>query len=468
MNKSVANITKKQMVGFALAALILVGMFFVPEVDALSTAGVRTIGMVLAFLAILITEALPLTVICWTFLGLMPLLGATPNFAAALTGFSNPVVFFILASFGIAAGFTALPLSRRILLILLKRFGKNVNSMLFAIMLCNTVISSIVSSVPTCTVFMAICLSFLELYEDEGDRKRAGRAFMIGVPLSSMIGGMMTPAGSSINLLGLGLLEQFTGQTITFVQWMTVGIPLTVVTLPVAWFILVKVYKPTAINPDLVKGFTAKLDISPKISNAELRVLLVTGIMLVFWILSSWFRGINIMVVALLGCCALFLPKFGVLEWKPFIKNVNFDPFFLVGTVLCLGDAMVKNGVSDWIITFMPTFQMSQIMLVGFSALMIFVMLIFIPVAPSLVTLMASPLIVMATGMGYSAPMIILTLALCASNCYLLPLDTIPLITYSTGYFSMTDMPKSTALIQGFLVIVMALWVPFACGLLGM
>ena len=464
----VKNISKKQIIGFILATIILVGMFFVPEVEVLSVPAVRTIGMVLAFLVILIAEALPLTIICWTFLGLMPLLGVTPNFAAALTGFSNPVVFFILASFGIAAGFTMLPLSKRILVVLLNRFGKNVNSMLFAIMLCNTIISSIVSSVPTCTVFMAISLSFLELYENEDDRKRAGRAFMIGVPITSMIGGMMTPAGSSINLLGIGLLEQFTGQTITFVQWMTVGIPLTVVALPVAWFILIKVYKPTEINPTLVKGFIAKLDISPKISAPEVRVLIMTGIMLVFWILSSWFRGINIMVVALVGCCAFFVPKLGVLEWKPFIKNVNFDPFFLVGTVLCLGDAMVKNGVSDWIISFLPTVHMSPIILVGFSVLIVFIMLIFIPVSPSLVTLMASPLIAMATGMGYSAPMIMLTLSLAASNCYLLPLDTIPLITYSTGYFSMTDMPKSTALIQGFLVVVMALWIPFACGLLGM
>ena len=462
------SISKKQIIGFLLAALILTGMFFVPEVNSLSPAGIKTIGMVLAFLVILITEALPLTLICWTFLGLMPLLGVTATFPAALSGFANPVVFFILASFGIAAGFTTTPLSRRILLLLMRRFGKNVSSMLFAIMLCNTIISTVVSSVPTCTVFMTICLSFLELYENEEDRRSAGRAFMIGVPLTSMIGGMMTPAGSSINLLAIGLLEQFTGETITFVQWMLVGIPLSLVTLPVAWFILVKVYRPAEINPTLVKSFIAKLDIDPKVSSEEIRVLVVTAIMLVLWIMSSWFREINIMVVALLGCCVLFLPKIGVLEWKPFVKSVNFDPYFLVGSVLCLGNAMVSNGVSDWIITLLPTFNMPIIALVAFAAVLVFVMLIFIPVAPSLVTLMASPLIAMASGMGHSAPMIVLTLALCASNAYLLPLDTIPLITYSTGYYSMTDMPKSTALIQVFLVIVMAFWIPFSCGMLGM
>ena len=461
------KITKKQIAGFLLAALILVGMFFVPEIDDLSPAGIKTIGMVLAFLVILITEAMPLTAACWTFLALMPLLGVAPSFTSALSGFANPVVFFVLASFGIAAGFTTIPLSRRILAMLLNRFGKNVNSMLFAIMLCNTLISSIVSSVPTCTVFMAISLSLLDMYENEADRKSAGRAFMIGVPLTGMIGGMMTPAGSSVNLLALGLLEQFTGETITFIQWMMVGIPLTAVTLPLAWIILVKVYKPAEINPEHVKTFVSKLEISPKISAQEIRFLVIGGAMLTLWILSSWVRSIDIMVVAMLGCCAFFLPKLGVLDWKPFIKSVNFDPFFLVGTVLCLGSAMVKNGVSDWIITLLPTFSMSAVMLVGFSVLLVFVMLIIIPVAPSLVTLMAAPLIAMATGMGYSASMIVLALALSAGNAYLLPLDTIPMITYSSGYYSMLDMPKSTAIIQVFLVVAMALWIPFACGLVG-
>ncbi len=462
------KISKKQVIGFSAAVLILIGMYFVPETASLTTAGIRTIGMVLAFLVVLITEALPLTIICWTFLGLMPLLGASPSFSAALSGFSNQVVFFILASFGIAAGFTHIPLSKRILIKLLKMFGKNVSSMLFAIMLCSALVSSVVSNVPTCAIFMAIALSFLDLYEDDASKRRAGKAFMIGVPVASMIGGMMTPAGSSINLLAIGLLEQFTGETITFVQWMAVGIPLTIVLLPIAWFIIVKVYKPSEINPKLVQNFIGKLDISPKISAPEVRMLVVTLIMLVLWILSSWYRQINVMVVAMLGCCILFFPKIGVLNFKTFIKETNFESFFLVGTVLSLGSAMVNNGVSDWIVTLLPTMQMSPTLLVGFTVLMIFLMLIVIPVAPSLVTLMASPLIGLAIGMGHSAPMIMLTLGLCAGNCYLLPLDTVTLLTYGTGYYSMTDMPKSTAFIQIFIVVIMAAWIPFACRLFGL
>ena len=442
-------------------------MYFIPATATLTTPGIRTIGMSLAFLVMLITEALPLTVTCWAFLALMPLLGATESLATSLTGFSNPVVFFILSSIGLAAAFNTVQLSKRILVLLLRVFGRNVSSMLFAIMLCNTIVSTVVSSVATCAIFMAIGLSFLELYEDEESRRRAGRAFMIGIPLTSIIGGMMTPVGSSINLLAISFLEEFTGQTITFVQWMVVGVPLAVVTMPVAWFVIMRAYKPAEINPTLVKSFITKLDISPQISAPEVRVLAVTLIMLVLWILSSWFKSINVMVVSILGCCALFLPKIGVLQWNSFVKGINFNAFFLVGTVLCLGNAMVKNNVADWIATLLPTVTMSPFVFVAFSVLVIFLMLIVIPVAPSLVTLMASPLIFMAAGMDASAPMIMLTLGLAASNCYLLPLDTVLLITYSTGYYSMTDLPKSTAWIQAFLVLVMAAWIPVACRLLG-
>ena len=465
---AVERLQKRQLVGILCAIAVLVIMFFIPEYGKLTQAGIRTIGVVIAFLSLLITEALPLTVTCFIMLGIMPLVGAIGSFSEALSGFSNQVVFFILASFGIAAGFTTIPLSKRILIALLRKFGKNVKSMLFAIMLCSALISSVVSNVPTCAIFMAIGLSFLELYEDDAERKRAGRAFMIGIPISSMIGGMMTPAGSSINLLAIGLLEEFTSQTITFIQWMAVGIPLTLVALPVAWLLIVKVYKPSEISPKMVRAFIDTLEIPPKMGTDEKKVLAITFIMLILWILSSWFRQINVMVVALLGCCALFLPGIRVLKWETFIKETNLDSFFLVGAVLSMGGAMVKNGVSDWIITLLPSFYMPLPILIGFSVLLIFIMLVIIPVAPSLVTLMASPLIALAGGMGHSPAMIILALGLCAGNCYLLPLDTVPLLTYATGYYSMTDMPKCAAPLQLFIVVLMALWIPLACTLMGM
>lgn len=457
----------KSLVSILISALIIIVSLFMPQIGTLTTGGIRVIALIVSFLILLITEALPITVICWTSLGIMPLIGVVGNFSSALSGFSNQVVFFILASFGIAAGFTTIPLSKRIMVSLLKKFGKNVNSMLLSMMACSALISSIVSNVPTCAIFMAIGLSFLELYKDEEEKKRAGRAFMIGIPISSMIGGMMTPAGSSINLLAIGLLEQFTGLTITFAQWMIVGIPLTLAVLPIAWFLTIKIYKPPEINPALVQGFIAELDVPKKLEVKERKMLVITACMLVLWILSSWIREINVMIVALLGSCLLFFPGINVLEWKSFSRDLNFDSFFLVGTVLSIGAAMVSNGVSDWIITLLPSVQMSVFAMTGLTVATVFFMLLIIPVAPSLVTLMATPLIALASSMGYSPVFIMLTLGLCAANCYLLPLDTVTLITYNTGYYSMLDMPKSTLPLQVIITVIMAVWIPFISKILG-
>lgn len=459
---------RKNWAGIVAAILCMVVACLMPVPEGLTRPGVLTVGMLVAFLLMLICESLPMVVTCFLFLGLMPLFKVTASFSGALTGFSNQVVFFILASFGIAAAFTEIPLSKRILKALMKAFGKNVKSVLFAIMLCAAILSSVVSNVPTCAIFMAIGLNFLEVYDDPEEKRRTGRAFMIGIPVASMIGGMMTPAGSSINLLAIGLLEEFTGQTISFVQWMCAGIPLTVLALPVAWLLIVKVYKPAELGDGMVRRFAEGLDVPERITSKERKVLVIMGVMLVLWILSSWIRSINVMMVALLGCTAMFLPGIRVLEIGKFLRENSWDAFFLNGTVLSLGAAMVTNGVSAWIATLMPSFNLPLPLLIAFTAVLIFVLLVIIPVAPSLVTIMTPPLVVLAAGAGASPAMIIMACALCACNCYLLPLDTVTLLTYGTGYYSMTDMAKSTLPLQIWIVIIASLWLPVVGRLFGL
>lgn len=117
-------------------------------------------------------------------------------------------------------------------------------------MVCTALFSSMVSNIPTTAIFMGIALGFLDIFEDEDEKKRTGKALMIAIPVSAMVGGVMTPAGSSLNLLVIGMLEQMTGITVSFVQWMVFGIPLAIVILPAAWLIITKVYHPADMDPD--------------------------------------------------------------------------------------------------------------------------------------------------------------------------------------------------------------------------
>ncbi|MGN1156124.1 MAG: SLC13 family permease [Agathobacter sp.] len=402
----------------------------------------------LAFLILLIFEVFPVTLSCLLALGFMPITGMTANFNIALSGFSNQVVFFILASSGMALALTKTPLAKRLLRFILCHFQKSNEYLVLAFMVCAALTSSIISNVPTCALFLSITIEFLEFFP-EAEKKQNGRTLMIAIPLASMIGGIMTPAGSSINLLAINLLAKYTGETITFLQWMSIGVPATILILPIAWFILIKIFPPSEIEKKQLDQFLSTFRLPEKLLSDEIRVMGITGIMLVLWILSSFISGINIMVVALLGCCAFCMPHLGVLDVNEFIKKNSWDAFFLVGTVLSLGNALVNNGLSDSFVRLLPDFSnVPNFFFLLFIALITFLLLIIIPVAPSLVTFMTPAIIETAIAAGFHPAMVTIVCAMCACNCYLLPLDTVCLLTYSKGYYSMSDMPKVTAPLQ--------------------
>lgn len=454
--------TTKKWIGLILAVISIVVTQCIPGGGVLSTEGVKTVGFLIAFLFMLVLEVLPVVVTSLIFCGLMPLLGVVKGFGAALYGYSQPIVFFTLASFGIAAALTTIPLSKRILAAMLRRFGGNIRKVLLAIMVATAVFSSIVSNVPTCAIFMAISLDFIQLYDREEDRKRSGRAFLIAVPVASMIGGIMTPAGSSVNLMAISQLEKVTegAFTVTFVQWMAAGIPLAILLVPLAWWLMGKIYRPAEITPEQVDRFILSLNIPQKMDVKEIKVVVIVSIMLILWILSSWISAINVMIVAILGCCIMFLPGIEVLDLDTFLKNNSWDAFFLVGCVLSIANAMITNGVSSAIADAIPALTAGNFCIIAFACVLIFVTLVIIPVATSMVPIMAIPLIALATGAHVSPALIMLATGICACNCYLLPLDTVPLITYSKGYYSMTDMAKSTLFLQIACTLLCALWLP--------
>ena len=194
---------KFQKLGFLLTFLILVGMFFIPPTEMLPIAARNTLGVLLAVIVLLVTEALPMSAVCLLSVSMLVIFGCAPSVPAALSGYTNQIVFFIIASFGISQALTQVPLSRRMLVKLMQVFGKGSKQLLFAIMLTTCLLSSIISNVAAAAVFLPIILKFLDVYEDEADRKATARCYMIGLPIASQIGGMMTPAGSSINMLAI-------------------------------------------------------------------------------------------------------------------------------------------------------------------------------------------------------------------------------------------------------------------------
>ena len=459
---------KSQVIGLTLFALILIGMNLVPESIGLSRAGINTLGILIAIIVALVLEALPLGVVCLVGIALMYFFGTVPSLSSALSGYTSQILFLVLVTFGLSEAITKVPLSKRLMVVLIRMFGKKTENILLSIMFCAAVLSSIMSNCATTAVLISVVLNFLNIYTDENEKKRSGKAFMIGLPIASMIGGIMTPAGCPMNVIGMDYLAE-AGYTITFVQWMAIGVPIAMVALFIAWKLTVVVFKPAKLSEQQIDAYVDSLEIPKKFSGKEIYVLTVILSMFTLWVLSSWIPVLNITAVGIIGFAFLFIPGHQVLTWKEYTNSVSWTSFFLIGTMMSLGNVLSANGASEWIVNlfFNGEMHLALPLILFVVSLIVFLLLIPIPIGPVLVTMLGMPFISLAESWGFSPILMIMPLVICASCCFMLPLDTVPLLTYATGYYKMTDMPKVSILIQIVIAALIALWVPIVCNLLG-
>lgn len=466
------GISLRQIIGIVGAIIILAGMFLIPTTETFPEAARNTLGVLLTVVLLLVTEALPLGVVCLSAIAMLYFFGCVETIPEALTGYTNATVFFVLASFAFSRALTAVPISTRILLALMKKFGKNINMMLFAVMFVTWAISSVVSNIAAAAMFIPLVQEFLNIYDNEEDKKRSARAFMIALPVSAMIGGMITPAGSSMSILTISMLEKYAGTTIPFVNWILMGLPLAAMMLPVAWFFCSRVYKPAEITQEKLQTYAKKLEseIPAKMTGKEIYVLAIIIVMLILWILSSWISFLQIAPVSLAGLLFLFLPgKARVLTWKEYNESISLPAFLLMGTMISIGAVVTSSGLGAWIsnVIFPQTFISFTPLVIAFVVAIAFILLIPIPVSPALITMLAAPLITFCQNIGVSPVLIMAAFGMCSANCYLLPLDSVPLITYATGAYSMFDMPKATLWIQLVLLVLSSIWISVAGKILG-
>lgn len=459
----------KRKYGLLIALLILIAMFFVPTPEGLTTAGVRTLGCTLSMLVMLSTGALPLGLTSLLFLMLYYVLGAASSLGVAISGLATPPVLFILASFGMSAAVSNSPISRRILYFMLNLFGKSIRTTLLGLMFATAIVSAFISNVPVTAMFVTIGLAFLKLYDSEEDRKKTGRSYMIAIPVAAMIGGIMTPVGSSPNLVAITTLKNTVGYNISFVEWAAYGVPIALILIPLAWFIITKVFPPVEMEREVFAKFVASTKVEEKVGKQEGKVIAIMGTMILLWILSSWVHAINLFVVAVLGVCIMFLPGVDVLGWEDFKKQTNWDVVFVTASVISLGNIINENGLSTWFVNtvFPADMALPAFALVFITAIFVILMLLIVPISGALIQVLAGPLIAVAAANGVAPVILIITLCFCATNCYLLPIDTVPLLAYSTGYFQMTDMPKATAPVLIVLAGLCALWAPILCSIMG-
>jgi sodium-dependent dicarboxylate transporter 2/3/5 len=439
-----------------LAALAIGGLVLaLPAPAGLPPAGHRTAALFATALVLWVTEAVPIAITAVLALVAQPMLGLTP-LGAAFASFMSPVFFFVLVMFVIAQAFSNTGLDRRFACWLLAKADGSTRRALTLFMVGTAAISTVVSDVPCAALFMAMALGLFDRMGLAPGRSTFAKAVMIAIPIASLIGGIGTPAGSSVNILGLGFIEKFGGVQVPFVHWMAIGMPMVIILVPIAAWVILWCYPP---EQERLTGmdFAAELRAMGRVSSGEWKVLVILATMLVLWIASSWVRSIDVVIVAVLGGAAMFLPGMGLFtSWKQAERGTAWDTLLMIGSVTSLGALSASSGLAKWLVDAslggMQGWPVA-LLLAAVSAFIVVVHLV-VPVNPAIIAAMVPPIVLLATSTGQNPALYGLPVVFTASCAFLLPLDAVPLVTYGKGYYRMFDMLLPGAIISVAWVVV--------------
>ena len=467
----------KRLALIGVAVAIIVIAHFLPTPEGLSYAGKMAIALMVSGIVLWVTEPVPMAISGLALMCLMPGFGIFPynGTPGVWANFISNVIFFILASFGITSALLKTKIPTKIVFTLMHITKGNAKLTVLMFMVATAVISAFVSNLPCTALFAGIAMSsIIEVEQKNGTAKHAanlGKALMIGIAYASCMGGMITPAGSALNIMTLNMLGANAGFTISFLDWVLVALPVVIIMTPICWFFITAILKPEPIADSCLQGIRDQAAGAKKIEAYEVKAILVIGAMLVLWIVGNWVPVLNATVVALIGLTVMFLPGMDLLTWKEFQGSVPWGIVIMCGTIMSMGGVVEATGGAAFLA---GAISGSGVMDLGFfAAFALLLALIYLlhtvcPIGVAILGIFLPIMIALCAGFGVSPAVPTIALAVVVAGNYLMPVNPTVMLTYGEGYYTFGDMFKTGIVPSVALVLIMAAWMPFIVGVMGL
>lgn len=443
--KASAGISAGQKRAIWVVALIV--LYFViislPTPNGLTPEGQKALALMVVAVISWITEVVPLAISSLFLVFLQHVIGIM-DMGTAVANFINPTLLFVLASFFLAFALEASGLGKRISMKLTVLSGGSPKKVIFYLMAATGVISAFISDVPATAAFFSIGMVLLEKNKCKVGFSNFGKAMMIGIPFAALIGGAATPAGSSLNVLAISLLKSTTNIDLMFTQWSAIGIPFVIVTLPLSWLIINWIFPPELDRlvgiEDIQKEYQALGPLSAK----ELKFIVIAILLLITWFTEPYHK-IPLPVSATIGAALFFLPGIDLLNWNTSKNKIGWDIILLIGAASSLGKTLWEAGTASWLAqTALSGIEgASLITVILFVVVFTILIHLLVPINPAIVSIMVPSLAAFSVSIGMTPALLIIPMAFTVHAAFLLPLDPVPLITYASGHYKMTDFFKA-------------------------
>ncbi len=461
------NITKRRLGIVISLSILLISMNLTPPVG-LSKESFMAIGILLMTMIFLITEPIPVGITAPLLIVLLALLNVVP-LQTALSNSMTTLFLFLMACYGISSVLLKSSLPYRLAFFLLKATKGKALWMIGAFMLSTALISSVVSNVPCAVIVTGICTNVLIAMGEKPGESKMGRALLLAVPFGAIFGGMMTPAGSSLNILTMQLVNQATGTEILFIEWMMVGIPLSIVMIAVSMPILKILFRPDDLSIEKLELALAQVHHEKKLNLYDWKAIVILSLTFLLWILTSWVPWLNVTIISIFALVSFFLPGLDLLTWNEYTKECGWDTILICSAILSVGSALVSTGLTAWVISHVSS-------LFTGTSIFLFILLmaaivnwthLLIPTASAIVVLYAVAFAGLAVSLKIDPRIVTFTVAVMASCVILIPFDPVVIVAYAKKYFTMRDLFFAGVIVSSVWIVLLSLWLPFAINILG-
>lgn len=430
-------------------AIWVVPLLAIATGTALAAGGAETAIAITVAITVLcagwwISEPVPAPVTALVPLAVLPLLGVlTPVEVAQAYG--NDLILLLMGGFMLSKALEAQHAHRRLAFGMVQLFGgSSGRRLLLGFMAATAACSMWISNTATTLMMLPVALAVLERYPDP----RLRLPLILGIAYGASIGGMGTPIGTPPNLVFMRTYEQSTGIAYSFLDWMSIGIPVVAVFIPLAalWLGRRLAGTPAAPLPELGPW-----------SAGERRVMALFALTALAWITRSepyggWREWLglsqaNDASVALLAVIAMALVPDGrgqrLLSWEQ-ASSIPWGALILFGGGIALATAFERSGLSAVVAEHLGGMQgLSPLLLLAIVCIGMTLLSEIASNTASAVLLMPI-LAVAALAMDIEPALLMLPAALTASCAFMLPVATAPnAVAYGSGLVTGRDMMRA-------------------------
>ena len=300
-------------------------------------------------------EVIPIYVTALLPLILLPLM-TNQNFQEVAAPYSSPSIFLFLGGFMLAIAIEMSGLHKRFAYLMISKFGRS----MFSILACFMLVSYFTSMwiINTATALMLLPIAIQVCKELKVENTKFEILLLLSIAYSASIGGMSTIIGTAPNVFFVGFMHENFDIQISFLEWMTVALPISAIILFVSFFIFFYLIKKNK-NIDQTNWQNISLEKLPTISSDEVKILLVFIVTVSAWVFRGYLNQFNFLSnltdsgIAITSAFLFFLipssnKKNDLLQWKH-MKQLPWGLLLLFGGGLALAKAIMVSGLGDWL-----------------------------------------------------------------------------------------------------------------------